>query len=149
MQQLTLADLVLTPTIAAQLLERLPQPNTPQDQVFYVPEEDQFFIKDGRVYLRWDECTEDWLLWLNLAALDQADGVTIWTSTEIERMADMCEQQEQYVQMMLHVVKTEESDMEPFWRSTYESLLTGHNAHRVKDSYRMMYEALVYLQKVS
>lgn len=149
MQQLTLANLVLTPTIAAHLLERLPQPNTPEDHVFYVPQEDQFFIKDGRVYLRWDECAEDWLLWLNLAPLDQADGVTIWTSTEIERMADMCEQQEQYVQMMLHVVKTEESDMESFWRSIYESLLTGHKAHRVKDSYRMMYEALVYLQKVS
>lgn len=149
MQQLTLADLILTPTIAAQLLERLPQPNTPKDQVFYVPEDDQFFIKDGRVYLRWDECTEDWLLWLNLAPLDQVDGVTVWTSKEIEHMANMCEQQAQYVQMMLHVVKTEEPDMEGFWHSTYESLLTGHNVHRVKDSFRMMYEALVYLKKVA
>lgn len=149
MELLTLSDNILTPTIAAHLLERLPQPNTPDSRVFYIPQEDQFFCKDGRVYLHWDDCIQDWLLWLNLTQLDQIEGVTLWTSSEIERMANLCEQQEQYVQMMLNIIKTEEPDMENFWRSVYESLLTGHNAHRVKDSYRLMYEALVYLQRVS
>lgn len=149
MQQLTLADLILTPTIAANLLERLPQPINPEDQVFYVPQEDQFFIKDDRVYLVWEDFAEDWLLWLNLAPLEQTEGITIWTARQIEHMANLCEQQEQYVQMMLHIVLTDEPDMENFWRWTYESLLTGHNQHRVKDSHRMMYEALVYMQKVS
>lgn len=149
MRQLTLADLILTPTIAAHLLERLPSPQNPGEQVIYIPQEDQFFLKDGRVYLFWDDCMQNWLLWVSLTQLDQVADLTVWTSTEIERMASLCEQQEQYVQMMLNVVQTEESDMETFWRSTYESLLTGHKAHRVKDSYRMMYEALVYMQKVS
>lgn len=78
MQQLTSTDLVLTPTIATQLLERLPQSNSPEELVFYVPEEDQFYIKDGRLFLRWDDIAQDWLLWLNLSQLDQADGVTMF-----------------------------------------------------------------------
>lgn len=149
MKLLTLADLVLTPTIAAQLLERLPPSQASHEKIFYVPQEDQFFVKDGRVYLGWDEHMQDWLLWLNLTQIEQVEELSIWTYTNIEHMASLCEQQEEYVQMMLNVVKTDEPDMENFWRSTYESLLTGHNAHRVKDSFRMMYEALVYLQKVS
>lgn len=149
MQMLTLESGVLTPTIAIQLLERLPRPHRPGEQVFYVHLEDQFYVKDGRVYLHWDSIMQDWLLWLNLTVIDQVKDLVIWTSSEIERMADLHEQQEEFVQMMLHVVKTEEPDMDDFWRGTYEALLTGHNAHRVKDSYRMMYETFIYLKKAS
>jgi hypothetical protein len=149
MKQLTLSDLILTPTIAATLLERMPLPQVSGEQIIYLPQEDQFFCKDGRVYLFWDDYMENWLLLMNLVQLDQVEGLVTWTSTEIERMANLYAQQEEYVQMMLHIVKTDEPDMENFWRCIYESLLTGHNEHRVKDSYRMMYEALVYMQKVS